>query len=132
MSFTSKSLNEKFVFISISLCDPFPLPSNDVSPNTNLPAGSSKPINTFETSFLLIKIPLSFLVSTEFNTIILSETSTLFVFTYVADPSSSKFPLIKVLPITVSVLNSTSSLVETDCPIDISPLEIVTPVPAEN
>ena len=79
--------------------------------------------------------------------IFLSSTSSVAVFKVVVVPETVRLPVTVALPailifvdvissdvsvpLTVTLLNSTLSDVPTACPIDIVPLEIDTPVPAE-
>ena len=59
-----------------------------------------------------------------------SSTSNVATFKVVLVPLTVKLPVMIVLPSTCKSLKVTLSVVATACPIDIAPLETVTPVPA--
>ena len=109
-------------------------PVNEPVPIRNLSALSSQPINALSESPLSRTIPISFAgvpVVPFPNSINLSAIVEFVVSKVVVVPFTSRLPVIVTLPVAATSANVTLLPVETACPIAISPLDTVTPVPPE-
>ena len=119
---------------SVKVKSPVDAPVALVVANFTLSALSSQPMNTLSELPLSRIIPISFAgvpVVPVPNSINLSAIVEFVVSKVVVVPFTSRLPVIVTLPVAATSANVTFELVATACPIAISPLDTVTPVPPE-